>query len=449
MVKIDTLDVVKDKSILTFSTDLEFSKIEEIQDKNNYYTKVKIRIMYVGLNQNGSYMSKETILKAIPSISYMPILANIVNDDCTDHAIDEFEINGDKLKAYGVIFENPNAYFEEIKCSDGVIREFLFIEGLIWNRFQDFKTILERDKIKNQSMEICIKEFKINNETNVKEILDFDFIGACILGNNVAPAYINSNIQISDKEMFTLNESVKNRLSLFTQFIKNERSKDMASEVIQDNNEVQEQIVEHASDQSTIVENNQQKGHESNEPSAPVVDVVDNVDDDNKHSDIITNQQKENKEEEIKMSQNDTLVNNNTNETFNENDKGITIQYKIKLEEKDKEIFELNKQLEEQKQELDKIKKEYSLYQKAIDTEKKQEILEKYSSVLKNDNEYLELLKGSNMDKYNANDLEKELNSIIGKKSLSHYSYNNDYNRSYFTADTKPKQNSIFGNFFN
>lgn len=468
----DILDKSKTNTTLVLNSELKFEKKEEIQYNNEYYTKVRIGIMSVGTNSNGSYMTKETIVKALPSLSYMPILASIQNDDCTDHATDEFSVNGNRLNAYGVILENPNPIFEEVKCADGIVREFLYIDGLVWNRFQDFVQILERDKIKNQSMEIVINSLKMDEGSDYIEILDFDFIGACILGNDVTPAYINSNISIDKYSMFSFSKTIQEKLSIFNKFNKasektsNDNENKERSNVVMAN-EVKEQVVETQdvqlneqvttetvnTDVDTNVDVNANTDANTDVKTSEVVDIkseetksnVDTTDETEKLATEFSeqnNSQENVKKEANKMQKDET--------SMNENDKGMAIKFQIDLEEKDKEIAELKEIIEQEKEKFSALEKEYALYKHSIDTEKKQELLAKYSSILKNEEEYLELLKGNNIDNYSADSLEKELTSIIGKKSLSVFSQNNvDTNRAYFTADSNPKQNSIFGNFFN
>lgn len=468
----DILDKSKTNTTLVLNSELKFEKKEEIQYNNEYYIKVRIGIMSVGTNSNGSYMTKETIIKALPSLSYMPILASIQNDDCTDHATDEFSVNGNRLNAYGVILENPNPIFEEVECADGIVREFLYIDGLVWNRFQDFVQILERDKIKNQSMEIVINSLKMEEGSDYIEILDFDFIGACILGNDVTPAYINSNISIDKYSMFSFSKTIQEKLSIFNKFNKasektsNDNNNKERSNVVM-TNEVKEQVVETQdvqlneqvttetvnTDVDTNVDVNANTDANTDVKTNEVVDVkseetksnVDTTDETEKLATEFSeqnNSQENVKKEANKMQKDET--------SMSENDKGMAIKFQIDLEEKDKEIAELKEIIEQEKEKFSALEKEYALYKHSIDTEKKQELLAKYSSILKNEEEYLELLKGNNIDNYSADSLEKELTSIIGKKSLSVFSQNNvDTNRAYFTADSNPKQNSIFGNFFN
>ena len=63
------------KSVLSFP--VEFEKIEEIENADGRFTKVKIWLMHLGSNFNGSVFEKDVVDKAIPTLEYIPIVAFI------------------------------------------------------------------------------------------------------------------------------------------------------------------------------------------------------------------------------------------------------------------------------------------------------------------------------------------------------------------------------------
>src|SRR5206468_4223094 len=102
----------------------------------------------------------------------------------------------------GVIPESNNAKFEMRVCDDGVEREFLTVEGLLWNKWDVSEEIMLRDIVKNNSMELSEdSDGYYNKEDKLFHFTDFKFFGACILGDDVQPAMRNSDVEVN----FSLN----------------------------------------------------------------------------------------------------------------------------------------------------------------------------------------------------------------------------------------------------
>lgn len=170
------------------------------------FMKVKIWLMHLGENLNGSYFSKESVEKAIPSLANTPILVYIEENkygekDFSDHRMELVKEDGTyKIKymcnAIGVIPESNNAKFEFRICDDGVEREFLTVEGLIWKKWDDPIDIFNRDIIKSQSMEIAEDYTGYWGEDKLFHFENFSFFGACALGKDVLPAMRSSTIEL-------------------------------------------------------------------------------------------------------------------------------------------------------------------------------------------------------------------------------------------------------------
>ena len=76
------------KSVLSFP--VMFQKTEEIENSDCRFTKVKIWLMHLGQNYNGSVFEKSVVDDALPTLGYIPIVAFIENNrsgeqDCSDH----------------------------------------------------------------------------------------------------------------------------------------------------------------------------------------------------------------------------------------------------------------------------------------------------------------------------------------------------------------------------
>ncbi|WP_257984987.1 hypothetical protein [Bacillus sp. T33-2] len=186
----------------------------ENESEDTRFLKVKIWLMHMGENLNGSYFDKTIVEEAIPTLANTPILAYIEDNsedekDFSDHRMVLVKEDGQfKIKyigqAIGVIPEENNAQFEKRVCDDGIEREFLTVDGLIWTKFDDPIDIFNRDAIKSQSMELHDDYEGEWGEDNLFHFTKFSFFGACALGKDVLPAMRSASIeaQFSYDNMF-------------------------------------------------------------------------------------------------------------------------------------------------------------------------------------------------------------------------------------------------------
>ena len=207
------------KSALSFP--VTFEKVEDIESVDGRFTKVRIWLMHLGENFNGSIFERDVVDKAISTLEYIPIVAfiednNLGEKDCSNHRYvitkDEKGVRRKYMgNAYGVIMssEDNNAHYEERLCDDGETRTFLVVDGLIWNMFEDSSEIIHRDLIKNQSMELWDDGVSIEgyeDEDGLFHFTKFSFRAACILGDDYEPAMINSTVEVQ----FTMSDFLKN-----------------------------------------------------------------------------------------------------------------------------------------------------------------------------------------------------------------------------------------------
>src|SRR3989304_8355993 len=158
---IKNLSIFKGGDILKREIDtsipIKFEIIEEIVDSR--FLRVKIWLCHTGENLNGSYFSKE-LLETMKdeSLANIPILGYITKDsmneaDFNGHEerliIENGEIKIEYIgKIYGLIPESHNAQFEMRVGDDGIEREFLTCEGLLYTRFSECVDIFNRDESK-------------------------------------------------------------------------------------------------------------------------------------------------------------------------------------------------------------------------------------------------------------------------------------------------------------
>lgn len=197
---------------------------EEITSMSNViddrFMPVKIFIAHTGENRNNSIFTKEVLESMIASLANVPILGYIATTEENGedfHGHEERLIVEDgqfKLRyvghAYGVIPAENDAHFELRFGEDGVEREYLVTNGLLWRKFQEVENIFDRDSgYKSQSMELQHSSVKgYHNDEGLFVFTQAKFEGACILGEGVTPAMVSSTV-----ERFSVADKIQNELS--------------------------------------------------------------------------------------------------------------------------------------------------------------------------------------------------------------------------------------------
>jgi len=193
-----------------FSLPVEFTVASSETFDDERFLNVYIDVLHTGLNFNNSFFSKSVVDKNIDSIKNTPILGFITETangekDFAGHEYIRIEDEDDNEEykyigsAYGLIPESCNPRWINKVCDDGVEREFLRVDGLIWSKLQDAAEILTNACSKSHSMELDPETFEgYEDENGVFVVTDFSFYGCCILGESIEPAMINSIIKISD-----------------------------------------------------------------------------------------------------------------------------------------------------------------------------------------------------------------------------------------------------------
>lgn len=362
---------------------LIFQKVQDYEANDTRFTKVKIWLMHLHENLNGSYFSKEVVTEAIPTLANTPILAFIEENsdgeiDFSDHRMVLVKKDGEiSIKylgqAIGVIPSDNNAHFEIRLCDDGIEREFLVCEGLIWNKWDDPIDIFNRDVVKWQSMELHDDYEGYWGDDGLFHFTKFKFFGACVLGKDVLPAMHNATIeaQFSYKDIF---KDIQEKMEQFKVFF-------------QEGGQVMEDV----------------------KKQMEVVDEVESVETTEEQQEDVVEQEFENTastEEVVKTTE-------STEETNEETDE---VDYKAEYE-KVKADFE---QLQEKFNNLEKELKELRQFKANKLAEERakaeQELYERFSVELTE--EEIEEVKAV-ASEYTLEQLEEKLFTLVGKKKAN------------------------------
>ena len=181
----------------------------KLEPYNEVLSKARCRIFYKYANRNGAYITDQFAEQLIKSLPYVPVkgIYDNFNNDYTDHGK-----NRDEGRIYGIVPETYNFAWEKHLDEDGIEREFLTCEGILWSKFDDSTEIFMRDECKDQSMEIdnFVGTF---NKYQQFECSSFRFTGLCCLGCGVEPAMYGACVDIN----FSIDE-IKTKLELFNSY---------------------------------------------------------------------------------------------------------------------------------------------------------------------------------------------------------------------------------------
>lgn len=167
---------------------------------------VTLQACHIGKNLNGSSISEDAMNTALPSFSNRPILGYIHEVDGQDefethnsHLDDDGNVVYDEIPV-GVIPESCNARIEHDDDQD---KDYVVVDGYIYEEYTKAAEILQREKKCSVSIEINILEFSYDAKEKALNIDKFIFSGVTILGKRddgtkVNPGMAGANITMSD-----------------------------------------------------------------------------------------------------------------------------------------------------------------------------------------------------------------------------------------------------------
>ena len=197
---------------LTFAS--SFAGIKEFDSR---FDRGVMRVAYPGDNRNGSSISKEDFEKCIGTMHNCPIVCHYDRETDTLGGHDMELAKGadgtfrivNATDPVGVVPESARHWWNWVTDEDGVEREYLFVDALLWKRQEAYRKI-KKDGITAQSMEITVNNGK--KIDGVYHIYDFTFEAFCLIG--VEPCYEGAAL-----ELFSSNE-FKTKLSEMMQELK-------------------------------------------------------------------------------------------------------------------------------------------------------------------------------------------------------------------------------------
>lgn len=201
--------MLKNTSVATLSHP-EFINLKPC-DINPLMSKCEIKILYIGENRNGSYITKEVATNMAATLRGAPIVGYFKKDkqDFSGHG-EEVTITDDgkiefqtKTTPYGFVPPDARVWFQEFTDIDqyGIktTRNYLMSEGYLWTgQYEECQSAITEGK--PQSMELDEETldgtWTMNNKTGIEFFIinDATFTKLCILGDDVEPCFEGGSV---------------------------------------------------------------------------------------------------------------------------------------------------------------------------------------------------------------------------------------------------------------
>lgn len=184
--------------------------IYNIEDINSSFAKGSLKVMYVGANRNGSYISKDTVQAALPSLYNVPIVCHwdYESGEIGSHDVELVQDDrGLRLRNLtepcGVVPEHATFSFQVDIDEDGNEHEYLVIDGVIlWKRQDVYLHIMDDlgGRV-DHSMEITVTESAHDDATGLFVIKAFEFTALCLL-EAAEPCFQGSELELFSVDHF-------------------------------------------------------------------------------------------------------------------------------------------------------------------------------------------------------------------------------------------------------
>ena len=245
-------------SVATISSP-EFINIEGISP---FASKCEIKVLYLGGNRNGSFITKEVATQMAQTLPGTPIVGyySETQEDFRDHG-DQMIIDGDGVKfkclttPYGFVAPDTKIWFQDFEDTDefgnSVVRTYLMTEGYLWTeQYEEALKVLNEGR--PQSMELDTKTLKGHWSTDNNKGIDFFIINdaifskLCILGEDVEPCFEGASVTAPNvSSTFSKDENfTKTLYSMMEELKELTLCQNKGGQTMEENTQVVEPVVE-------------------------------------------------------------------------------------------------------------------------------------------------------------------------------------------------------------
>lgn len=190
-----------------------FTQVKPLETLNEEFALCKVYVQGVGKNRNYSYMSKENVEKALPTLNYVPVVGHLIPKYDDDGNVighyfggHDYELTPEmELQSltvpFGVVVQDSFA-FEDV-TEFGQTVPYLTADIILWQgRYPELKDAIYSENVWfSESMEISVDQYRpLDSDSNYTELLDWTYSALCLLGlsdnkeENTEPCFISSKV---------------------------------------------------------------------------------------------------------------------------------------------------------------------------------------------------------------------------------------------------------------
>ncbi|MCD8210321.1 MAG: hypothetical protein LUC37_02125 [Prevotella sp.] len=186
----------------------EFINLRPV-DVNPLMSLCDIKVLYVGANRNGSFITKEVATEMAKTLRGAPIVGWYSEDkeDFVDHG-DRVTIDGEGIhfktltKPYGFVSPDADIWFQKFDegvdaLGQKVEREYLMTQGYLWTgQYEEAQKALGRPVSMELNEETLDGSWAEDSKSGMEFFIinDAVFQNICILGQDVEPCFENASI---------------------------------------------------------------------------------------------------------------------------------------------------------------------------------------------------------------------------------------------------------------
>lgn len=420
------------KSIATIDSP-EFINLTPL-DINPMMSKCEIKVLYLGGNRNGSFITKDVATEMSKSLRGAPIVGYFREDkqDFRDHGHkmvwDDEGIHFECMTVpYGFVAPDAQVWFQKFQEEDDfgneVEREYLMTTGFLWTgQFKEAQSVI--DEGKPQSMELDENSLQGHWAENTKNGMEFFIISdaiftkLCILGDDVEPCFEGAAVTAPDVSAnFSKDVDDKFRKTLFDMMKELQyalKGEPMANVV---NTEVQSEEVP-----TQVIENTTT---ETETPAAPATEMTEETQDNSVEENTSENQ--DNVESQSTGSEEFKQNDDKDEENKDENEGGDSEEDDEEDDDKKKYAL-LESKLAELESKFTALESEASSlreFKANVDGEKKDELIAQFYMLSDEDKKDVIEHKAE----YSLDDIKAKLSVICFEKKVSFVKEDNSENQ--------------------
>lgn len=183
---------------------VEFNaKVVPVEALNDEFTLCKCYVMALDKNRNLSVIDRDAADAALPTLFNIPVIGHLYVDEQGKYHMgghDMTIVQGSdgqyEFKSicvpYGVVPQQDNVHYEDIKEPNGDTHTYLVADVILWTgRFPElYEAVYDEETYFGQSMEINVRDYApFDEDKNYTKILEYSYSALCLLGKSDNPEF--------------------------------------------------------------------------------------------------------------------------------------------------------------------------------------------------------------------------------------------------------------------